>query len=255
MLSVTLGLACPSIFDTTTGGTPILSIRLAAVWRRSWSVFSVGLHPLAHSQNHLVNASCWKAYPCLMGRWSHSLSKLQLPLYDHHRPCFSAFIPTSLSSAILTPNDATTQYGGLDGYFGDVIDVTSELLSDNSCSLDCAKQVWSAGKDGPWLLTITLIKSQSAKKAQELVDNIRAMFTNADDLSNRDSIAYLPQNTWSAYFRAKNEFVLTNSYGQVFVLLISQPNSNFDDFAGEFDLISLISRLQMEKLSSNGYTP
>jgi len=163
--------------------------------------------------------------------------------------------PTSLFNAILTPNDVIAQYSSLDGYFGDVTDATSELLSNNNCLLECIKQVWSAGKYGPRLLTIILIKSQSAQKAQELVDNTRAMFKNVDDLSNRESIAYLPQNTWSAYYYAKNEFVLTYSYGQVFVLLISQPNSGFDDFAGEFDLISIISRLQMEKLSSNGYTP
>ena len=166
----------------------------------------------------------------------------------------SLAIPLPLSGAILTSGEVIEQYPSLEGYFGGTTDITDELLAGNNCLLECVKHVWSAGQYGPRHLIITMIKSDSSSKAEKLVEETREMFIDINDLSDRSTLAYLPKNAWAAYYYPRQEFVLNYSYGQVFVLVVSQPNEGFDDFAGEFDLISLVSRLQMDKLNASGYT-
>jgi hypothetical protein len=167
----------------------------------------------------------------------------------------SLVMPMPLSEAILISSEVNDYSSSLMGYFGETTDVTDELLAGNNCLVDCVKHVWSAGQYGPRRLIITLIKSSSPTKAERLVEDTRKTFIDIDDLSDRSSLSSLPKNAWSIYYYPRQEFVLNYSYGEVFVLIVSQPNEGFDDFAGEFDLISLISRLQMEKLNKSGYIP
>lgn len=164
-------------------------------------------------------------------------------------------VPLPLSNAILTVDEIIEQYPGLEGYFGGAIDVTDELLEDNYCFLECAKHIWTAGRYGPRQFTITLARTVSSENANILVENTHETFIDIDDLSDRITLAHLPKNAWGVYNYPRQEFVLNFSYGRVYVLAVSQPNDGFDDFAGEFDLISLVSRLQMEKLNASGYIP
>lgn len=168
--------------------------------------------------------------------------------------------PPPLSSAILTPLEVVAEYPILEHYFDIVSDMTHELVASGNCLLDCVKHVWTPDSanltyTGSRHVVIMIMKANTPQQAHELVDTTRQTFTETDDLSDRSSLAFLPDNTWSAYYFPRSEFVLIYSYGPVLLIMVSQPDRGFDDYAGEFDLIALLGKLQMDKLRSSGYIP
>jgi hypothetical protein len=157
-----------------------------------------------------------------------------------------------LANAILTPDDMITKYPIFksDNRWTESNDVTSELTSDKSCVLDCAKQLWS-----PTTVSITLIQSSSPQEASEFVDETRKTFTNILEVTDRPYLSDLARNAWVAYDYSHDEFVLLYSYDSIFVHIVNRPAFGFDDFAGEFDLIYALGRTQNEKLCSSGHEP
>ena len=104
-----------------------------------------------------------------------------------------------------------------------------------------------------------LMKASSSQRANDLVEITRRSFLGTwgyvEVLSEQNYSGLLPENAWSAFYPSQREFLLMYSYGPVFAIMVSRPPYGFDDFAGEFDLISLLGQLQFEKLYASGYTP
>lgn len=160
--------------------------------------------------------------------------------------------PLPLVDAILTSEDMITRYPIFesDDRWLESVDLTRELVDENRCSLDCAKQGWS-----PITVTIILVKSPTPEKASELVTETRNMLTDAPEITDRPHISQVAPNAWIAYDYSQREFVLLYSYGSIFVHIVNRPHERFDDFAGEFDLTYGLGKTQNEKLCSSGYEP
>ena len=155
-----------------------------------------------------------------------------------------------LVEAILTPDEMINEYPIFESEnrWTESTDLTEELVEKNICSLDCAKQLWS-----PVTVSIVLIESPTLATAQELVNETRKSFDNVLEVTDRPYISDLAQNTWIAYDYTNHEFVLLYSYGSVFIHIVNHPVTGFDDFAGEFDLIYALGRMQKKYLCSSGY--
>ena len=167
-------------------------------------------------------------------------------------------VPLTLAKAVLAPTEAASNYA-TGNLFDRSIDATDELVSGHNCLLDCVKRVWPRAGGGSQYAVIMLMKASSSQRANDLVEITRRSFLGTwgyvEVLSEQNYSGLLPENAWSAFYPSQREFLLMYSYGPVFAIMVSRPPYGFDDFAGEFDLISLLGQLQFEKLYASGYTP
>ena len=160
--------------------------------------------------------------------------------------------PLPLVDAILTPEDMIRKYPIFesDNRWLQSADLTHEILNENRCALDCAKQLWS-----PVTVSIILIENSTPEKASELVIETRKTLTDVPEITDRPYISELARNAWIAYDYSRREFVFLYSYGSIFVHIVNRPAKRFDDFAGEFDLTYGLGKTQNEKLCASGYEP
>jgi hypothetical protein len=162
--------------------------------------------------------------------------------------------PFSMSRTILTVDELIAETPYFKNFFDTTIDATDDLITNDNCLLDCAKHTWPRrSMYGGNFITIILLKSSTAERAQRQVETTHSRFTNIEDLSERINYIQLPQNAWSAWSYDEHQFVFVFSYGPISMTIINRPFDGFHDFAGEFDLTHHLARLQYEKIQSSGY--
>jgi len=164
----------------------------------------------------------------------------------------SSYSQLPLNRTILTVDDMLKAYPIFESEnrWTESIDSTEEVINQQICDFDCAKQVWD-----PTTVEILLVTKSKVTEADQLVLETSKTYTNILEITDRPYLSNLAPNAWISYNYSQSEFVLLYSYGSVFVQIINRPYPGFDDFAGEFDLTYAIGKTQNKKLCGSGYGP